>query len=401
MTTERRTLTFFESLFALWRVGPVVASVTLQGHVDADAMDQAARLLQRDYPILRCSIRQAGDEIALELSDEEPGLTIVEPGPDPLTNELNVPITQDRPVNRITLSQDGDSAVLTLAGDHAATDARLNTILLHRLLGYYGDLLRGVTPEPTGRSAFEGSLEESLLAAGLEPGPVHPLEEGDPPLTLHGDAAAPGPLGVHNFTYGKEATAGLIAAARSGGVSVTNLLAGALACAVRAQFPDDAGPMPVSPAFAVDLRPRVDPPIAPDAPFVCVARLVCSTDVDSDDNPVEVGRRIGTQLKAAVDRGEIQGRLLAQRIDRRPLPLAPISFLVSNIGIVEDYVLPEGLRLTEGRWATTSRGPVPTLFGSTVDGKLTLALVYDTAFHSADVIDAIVKHFEASLEACS
>ena len=396
MTLEQRSLTFFEAMFARVRIGPVVASVSLQGQLDAAVMDQAARLLQRDYPLLRCSIREADDGVALELADEGVGLGVGVPEPDTLTYELNFPVEQVRPVSRIALFQNAESAVLSLAGDHAASDARLNVLLLHRLLGYYTDLLRGVTPAPTGRSAFEGSLEDALLAA-YEPGPVQPGQVTEPPLTLAADAAAPGALAVRSLSYDQETTAALIAAARRGGISITNLLSGAMACAVRAQFSADAGPLPVSPAYAVDLRPRVDPPIAPDAPFCCVSRQVCAIHVDADEQPVEVGRRIGTQLQAALEQNEIQHRLLAQRLAGRPLPLPPISYMVSNIGIVDDYPLPDGLRVTDSRWATTSRGPVPTLFGSTAYGRLSLDLVYDTGFYRADVIDAVVKHFEASL----
>ncbi|HEV2886899.1 MAG TPA: hypothetical protein VGX49_08315 [Jatrophihabitans sp.] len=399
MTPERRSLTLFESLFARIRIGPVVASISLQGQLDAAVLDRAARLLQRDYPVLRCSIREADDGVSLVLLEEGPGLTLSAPSPDALASELNVPVEPERPVNRISLHQNGESAVLSLAGDHAASDARLNTVLLHRLLDYYTDLLGGVVPAPTGRSAFEGSLEDALLA-GYEPGPVQPAVEAEPPLTLAGEAAAPGPLAVHNFSYDQDTTAGLIAAARRGGISVTNLLSGAMACAVRAQFSADAGPMPVAPAFAVDLRPRAVPPIPPDAPFVCVSRQVCAIHVDAEEQPVEVGRRIGTQLRAALERNEIQHRLLAQRLAGRPVPLPPISFMVSNIGIVEDYRVPDGLRVTGSRWATTSRGPVPTLFGLTAYGRLNLDLVYDTAFLPAGVIDDVAKHFEASLIGC-
>lgn len=396
MTLQGRSLTFFDSLFYRYRVGPVVARVRLRGPLDATVMDRAARLLRRDHTLLRCSFREAGEEVTLVPAEEVSGLTVAETGPNTLADELNMPLGKDRPAVRISLFQDGDSTVLNLAGDHAGSDARLNMVLLHRLLDYYTDLIDGVQPTPAEATAFGGSLEEALLAT-FEAGPIPPLEPTEPPLSLAGEADGPGPLGVHSFNYGLDATTALISAARQAGVSVTELLSGALACAVRAQFADDAGPLPVAPAFAVDLRPRVDPPIPADAPFCCVSRAVCSTAVDADDKAAEVGARIGTQLRAALNRNEIQHRLLAQREVRKPAPLPPISFLVSNIGIVEGYRLPEGLRIADSRFATTSRGPVPTLFGSTTDGRLNLDLVYDTAFHGEDVIDEVAKHFEASL----
>ncbi|MFR9797574.1 phthiocerol/phthiodiolone dimycocerosyl transferase family protein [Streptomyces sp. MS06] len=398
MSSERRSLTFFESMFHRFQIGPVVASVTLEGEVDAAVMARAVRLLERDHPVLRCSFRPLdGGGVTLELADEGPGLALAEPRTNGLADELNAVLAADRPVYRISLSREAGAAVLSFAGDHAGSDARLNTLLLRRLLGYYTDLLRGTEPEPTGRSAFEGSLEEALLAA-YEPGPVRAPAATDPPLTLAGDAAAPGALAVRSFSFGPVATTALVGAARRSGISVTNLLTGAMACAVRAQFPD-TGSLPVAPAFAVDLRPRVDPPIAPDAPFCCVARLVCSTGVEAGDDPVEVGRRVGAQLKEALDQEEIQRRLVSQGAAGKPVPLPPISFMVSNIGVIEDYPLPDGLRVTDSRWATTSRGPVPTLFGSTADGRLTLDLVYDTAFYREELIDDVVKHFEAALTA--
>ncbi|WP_431682755.1 phthiocerol/phthiodiolone dimycocerosyl transferase family protein [Kitasatospora sp. KL5] len=395
MTHERRSLTFFESLFYLWRVGPVVASVTLEGRVDAEVLQRALGLLQRDHPLVRCSFRRAPDAVSIELADDGPVLELVAPGSNGLAQVLNTELQDDRRVYRVTLAQGPQSAVLSFAGDHAGSDARLNTLLLRRLLGHYTDLLRGVESEPTGRSAFEGSLEEALLAA-YEPGPVQPPQGGEPPLTLHVAADAPGELAVRGFAFEPATTAALLAAARRDGVSLTNLLVGAMACAVRARFPE-AGPLPVAPAFAVDLRSRVDPPIAADAPFCCVARLVCSTGVDVDDRPAEVGRRIGAQLKESLEQEEIQHRLVSQRAVGEATPLPPISFMVSNIGVIEEYPVPEGLRVTDSRWATTSRGPVPTLFGSTVEGRLTLDLVYDTAFHRTEVIEEVAKQFEAVL----
>ncbi|MFE7563348.1 hypothetical protein [Kitasatospora sp. NPDC057500] len=395
MTTERRSLTFFESLFHLWRVGPVVASVTLEGRVDPEVLERALRLLQRDHPLVRCSLRPTPDGVVVELAGDGPGLELVAPGGNGLAQMLNAELEDDRPIYRITLAQGPRSAVLSLAGDHTASDGRLNALLLRRLLAHYTGLLRKEESAPTGRSAFEGSLEEALLAA-YEAGSVQPPQEGEPPLMLGGAADAPGELAVRAFTFEPGTTAALLAAARRDGVTLTGLLAGALACAVRARFPQP-GPLPVAPAFAVDLRPRVDPPIPADAPFCCVARLVCSTGVDLDDRPAEVGRRIGAQLGRGLEREEIQHRLVAQRAAGAAIPLPPMSFMVSNIGVGEEYPVPEELRVTDSRWAGTARGPVPVLFGSTVAGRLTLDLVHDTAFHRAEVIEEVAGRFEALL----
>jgi hypothetical protein len=170
-----------------------------------------------------------------------------------------------------------------------------------------------------------------------------------------------------------------------------------MACAVRAEFPVEAGPMLVSAAFAVDLRPRTEPPIEPDAPYCCVSRQVSTTRVSAGDTPADVGRRIGDDLQSALARNEIQRRLVAQKLNGRPMALPPISYMVSNIGVVDGYSVPPGLRVTGGRWATTSRGPVPTLFGSTVGGSLDLELVYDTGFFRPELIEVLADRLEALL----
>ncbi|MDT0264429.1 hypothetical protein [Jatrophihabitans lederbergiae] len=71
--------------------------------------------------------------------------------------------------------------------------------------------------------------------------------------------------------------------------------------------------------------------------------------------------------------------------------------MVPNIGIVDEYLVPDGLRVIGSRWATTSRGPGATLFGSAANGRLNLDLVYDTGFHQAEVVGEVAKQFEALL----
>jgi phenolphthiocerol/phthiocerol/phthiodiolone dimycocerosyl transferase len=399
MMLERRSLTMSAAMFYLANVGPVVVNVTLEGHVDAAVMDRAARLLRRDYPLLRCALRRTDDGVDLVSSDEEWGLAPGLPGPDALANELNIPLEPDRQVSRISLAPtEQGTTVLSIAADHAAVDGRLLALLLQRLLGYYLDLLRGEVPAPTGRPVFEGTLEDALLA-GYEAAPTPALEESDPPLTLNVDADAPGAVAVRNVNFDQATTTALLAAARKDGISITKLLSGALACAVRARFAADAGPQPVTAAFAVDLRPRMVPAIAPDAPFCCAARLLTTTRVGVDDHPVEVGRRLGTQLQAGLERDDVQHRLLTQRLAGRPAPFPPISFMVSNIGRFEEFPVPDGLRVTDTRFGLSSRGPVPSVFSSTAHGRLNLDVIYDAAFHRADVIEDVIKHLETSLAA--
>jgi hypothetical protein len=379
-------------------VGPIVASVTLQGRVDAEVMDRAARLLQRDYPVLRSWLHHSGEHIALVSSDEGPGLAVSASSGDVLEAELNIPLGPDRPASRISLSQSVGAAVLSLSVDHSAGDGILVMYLLHRLLAYYTDLLHGQVPAPTGKPLFEGTLEEALLAA-YEPRPLPPPQAADPPLTLGADAVAPGAAGLRNLSFGQAATTALVAAARESGISLTSLLSGALACAVRAQFPADAGSLPVALALPVNLRPRLVPAVPPDAQFVCASLLICTTRVGVGEQFADVGGRIGAQMYAGLERNDIQHRLVAQRLSGRQAPFPALSFILSNLGNVEDYTVPDGLQVSGTRFASTSRGAVPTLYVVTGGGRLSLELSYDDAFYRTDVIDDVIGHLEASLSA--
>jgi hypothetical protein len=398
MTPERRSLNIFESMFFLRNVGPIVGSVTLQGRVDVEVMDRAARLLQRDYPVMRSWLHRSGEHIDLVSSDEGPGLVVSASSGDVLEGELNIALGPDRPASRISLSQTAGAAVLSLSADHSAGDGVLVMYLLHRLLAYYTDLLRGQVPAPTGKPLFEGTLEEALLAA-YEPLPLPPPDTADPPLTLGVDAIAPGAAGLRNLSFGQAETTALVAAARESGISLTSLLSGALACAVRAQFPADAGSQPVTLAIPVNLRPRLVPAVPPDAQFVCASLLMCTTRVGVGERPAEVGGRVGAQMHASLERNDIQHRLVAQRLSGRQAPFPALSFILSNLGTVEDYVVPDGLQVSGTRFASTSRGPVPTLYVMTAGGRLSLELIYDEAFYRTDVIDSVIGHLEASLSA--
>ena len=68
-TTARRPLTAYESRFMNAGVGPAAFSLTLHGEVDTAVMDQATRLLKRDYPLLRCAVQHNDDARASRFHD--------------------------------------------------------------------------------------------------------------------------------------------------------------------------------------------------------------------------------------------------------------------------------------------------------------------------------------------
>lgn len=382
MTIERR-LTVSESNFVLAGFGPVVVSTTCTGRVDPVLLDRAWHQLTHDHPVLRCVIRASEDGFALVLRDNGPEVAA---GADGFLAAATTRLDGGA-VSRLTLRQSADTAVLTLAVDHALSDARLVRTLLHTLLRHYTDLLRGDVAPSTPRPVFESTMEDRLLAR-YEPGWPQLPETPGPPAVLSGGTGTPSGFGVHNVTFDPGVTAEIVTLARENRISVNDLVCGAVCCAVRKRFPDTDGPLPVALCIPVDLRHRLDPPIAPDAQLCCALPCVVTVPVDVEDDPVEVGRRLGAQLRAAIDRAEPQRTLLALCLD--PAPPPPMTFMVSNVGVVENPVLPEGMRVTGSHFAATLPGPVPGMFVATVGGRLTLDVVYDRAFQSAAEIGEVM-----------
>ena len=391
---ERRPLTAHETLFVVAGFGPATASVTLHGTVDAPVLTRAWQLLARDHPVLRCRIVPSANGFELVLSDMD--------GPEPIVRtwgtpdfdaEVNAPFGQDGSVSRISLCRTEDGVVLTLAISHAVSDARLLMLLLHRLLDYYTTLLAGDALPPTDRPAFDTPLEPRLLAAYEPARPEPPFD--DEPVLLGGESTSEGfaVLGLH---YERERTADLVATARRHGLSVSGLLGGVLACAIRAEFPASDGPLPVALGLPVDLRPRLTPPVAADELFCCAGRCVIGTRIGAEDDPVDAGRRLVAQLRAVVERNEPQRALLADRLDPTAPPPA-MSFLLSNIGAIDGPRLPPGTVAGRTRLAATLHGPVPALYVATVAGRLTLDLVYDRACHPSARTEDVVRRMDELL----
>ena len=392
MSTERR-LTATESFFVHAGFGSVTVSNTVTGHVDPEVLDRAWRLLAHDYPLLRCVIRPTDGGFTQALLDTVPA---IEAGLNGFLAELTKPLAGV--VSRLSLRQSPDTAVVTLAVDHALSDARLVTTLSNTLLRHYTTLLGGGVPESTPRPVFEPAMEDRLLGR-YEPGwPEPPATPGTPVCLRDGARDRPG-FGTHNLRFDPGATAAITAVARKNRVSVTELVCGALSRAVRDRFPDDDGPLPVAMCVPIDFRPRLTPPAPPDAQFNAVLAPVLTVPVGAGDDPADVGRRYGAELCASLDRDEPQRALVAQC--RTPMssmpPQPPFSLTVSSLGVIESPVLPDGMSVTDTRFAGLLYSPTPMFFVSTSAGRLNLDVVYARAYQSAAQIGSVMGAAEASL----
>ncbi|KZB86516.1 phthiocerol/phthiodiolone dimycocerosyl transferase family protein [Amycolatopsis regifaucium] len=391
MTTTERALTASETGFLLAGFGPVVVRTAFTGRFETDVLERAWQRLGHEYPLLRCGILGSPDGFRLRLRDSMP---TVKGGAGTFGDDIARRL-EDGAISRLSLHETADATVLTLAVDHAVSDGRLVRNLLHSLLGIYTALLRGEAPPSAPRPVFEPGLEE-LFAGRYERGwPEPPSVRGQPLTVTDGPGAPSSGFGVHLLELEPGPTADIVAFARENGISVTGLLCGAVSGAVRAKSPEADGPLPVTLCVPVDFRERLVPPLDADAQLCGALPCTVTVPVAADDEPLKVGLRVTTELRAALDRDEPQRALLAQC--HAPAPPPPMTIMVSSIGAIRDPVLPEGLRVTGSRFAATLNGPVPGMFVSTMSGRLTIDVVYDRAFHHPAAIGEFVASVETIL----
>ncbi|MEU3765023.1 chromosome condensation protein [Amycolatopsis keratiniphila] len=391
MKTTERALTISETAFILAGFGPVVVRTAFTGRFDLELLETAWQLLGHEYPLLRCGILGSEGGFLLSLRDSMPK---VEAGVDTFDEDISQRIG-DGAVSRLSLSQTDGTAVLTLAVDHAFSDGRLVQILVRVLLRIYTTLLRGETPTSKPRPVFEPGLEE-LFSGHYAPGrPGPPKVPGEPLALSRGSGEPSSGFGVDHLELEPEPTVELVTFARANRMSVTDLLSGVISRSVRARFPEIDRSLPVTLCLPVDLRRRLDPPVDSDAQLCGALPCTVTVPVAASDGPLEIGHRVAAELRTALERDEPQRSLLAQCL--APAPPPPMTFMVSNIGVVEDPVLPEGLCVTGSRFAATLNGPVPAMFVATVGGRLTLDAVYDLAYHKPEEMDQVMASIESSL----
>ncbi|MGW4129453.1 phthiocerol/phthiodiolone dimycocerosyl transferase family protein [Amycolatopsis japonica] len=393
MTATERALTISETGCILAGFGPVVVRTAFTGRFDPEVLETAWQRLGREYPLLRCGILGSDDGFLLTLRDSMPKVAA---GFDAFDEDISHRI-EDGAVSRLSVHETADTAVLTLAVDHAVSDGRLVHTLVRALLRIYTTLLRGETSSSEPRPVFEPGLEE-LFSGLYTPGwPDPPKVPGKPLVLSGGPRGSLSGFGVNHLELEPEPTAELVSFARASQASVTGLLCGAVSRSARTRSPEADGPLPATLCLPVDFRERLDPPIDADAQLCGALQCTVTVPVAADDEPLEIGLRVAAELRAALERDEPQRTLLAQCV--APALPPPMTLMVSNIGVVEDPVLPEGLCVTGSRFAATLHGPVPALFVSTVGGRLTLDLVYDRAHHDPEEMGQVMASTESTLRA--
>ncbi|MFF7778963.1 condensation domain-containing protein [Streptomyces tanashiensis] len=413
----RRKLSLSEILY-VGEIRTLATTVcTIRGEVDEELLAAAFAAKIAEHRSLRSRVTRDGDEVFLELLDEDelPRLEVRPAGPTDLTDQLNRPLPAGGPLVRATLFRGDGESTFVLGIDHVICDGHSATVLCNEIWSAYSGIQDGSYEAP--RSAAESwpvAVDDLLaphsdedLAAYVkdrtERTSAHPLAVL--PFTAE-ESAQDGPLmDVRRIRLTREQTAALVAFAKSAGVSVHGLVGAALLTAVRDGYgPGYGSDHRLSFVSPVDLRARLTPALGRDVLIPAASWYLDVVDVPADGDLIELGRRITGQLRDAIERGEPARELQAlPRLLANPSVLTA-SLVMPNVGAVAGPPAPRGLEITDMRKFAISSKWVPeagagALVASpmTVYGRLSIEMPYSAKCFTPARMDEIHDHVLATL----
>lgn len=362
-------------------------SVTVRGELDPVALGAAFAALQRAFPILVCRIVEDAEEngILLRPGHIEPVGAWVSFG-DP--DEVRIPAESLSPRAQLgyldVVLAEEDRARVTLFVHHSVADAGHCVELFARLWEYYTDHVE-TGSIAAGPREYPESAESLLARRGVVRGPRSGLEGVTRPLVVadavgvvqSSQPASPALARPARVQLDPAETARLLELARTRAVSVNGLVTAAVLRAFAAVYGVDQ----VGCVYPVDLRRRLDPPVAA-AAGTNVSGLAAFTTTEFDD-VVTLARRIGTALHDDLATGVIEQSVLHFPDFFGPTRVHSTAghIALTNTGTVPTFRAPDGLILDDYEIVYLSAHPRPSTGASaavtflvyTYLGRLTLA----------------------------
>ncbi|MFB7878443.1 acyltransferase [Nocardia sp. NPDC056064] len=362
-------------------------SVTVRGELDPVALGAAFAALQRAFPILVCRIVEDAEEngILLRPGHIEPVGAWVSFG-DP--DEVRIPAESLSPRAQLgyldVVLAEEDRARVTLFVHHSVADAGHCVELFARLWGYYTDHVE-TGSIAAGPREYPESAESLLARRGVVRGPRSGLEGVTRPLVVadavgvvqSSQPASPALARPARVQLDPAETARVLELARTRAVSVNGLVTAAVLRAFAAVYGVDQ----VGCVYPVDLRRRLDPPVAA-AAGTNVSGLAAFTTTEFDD-VVTLARRIGTALHDDLATGVIEQSVLHFPDFFGPTRVHSTAghIALTNTGTVPTFRAPDGLILDDYEIVYLSAHPRPSTGASaavtflvyTYLGRLTLA----------------------------
>ncbi|WP_433194025.1 phthiocerol/phthiodiolone dimycocerosyl transferase family protein [Nocardia sp. CA-107356] len=368
-------------------------SVMVVGDLDTTVLGAAFSALQRAYPVVTCRIAEDGTGRGYLLRPEERpvvGMTASQGDPDVVRIPDSIDPAEQLAYLDVVLSERGRSRV-TLFAHHSIADAGHCVELLSRLWGYYTDYLEFGTTTVVPQD-YPQSLEWHVAARGIARGSVSGFEDVTRPLeatVIPPAPAIPAPAALvrpRRIVLDEEATARIIGLGRYPDVTVNGLVTAAL---LRAFASGKAGatgdPVPLGCLYPVDLRTRLEPPVARAAGTNMAGLASFAAEVDLSADVLELAQRISYRLRHDLADGIVQQSVLhfpnyfgSTRIHSLVGHVA-----VTNTGAVPAFRIPATIALTDYEIVYVSAHPRPSAGASaavtflvyTFEGRLTVGLL--------------------------
>ncbi|MFC9436283.1 condensation domain-containing protein [Nocardia sp. NPDC057030] len=428
--TAQRPISPFESTF--FGTGTKLGSVptggmplfigsTVHGELEPEILRRVLGELAAGHPLLRSTVVTAADGTPhlRRADDYVPRLDIADGDEVDYLRLVNGPRDWTGGLFRARLFRAGRRQQLVLVIHHGIADGRSAFALLAELWQRYSAHVAG-SPLPVADSnqalpeAVDIRLAEVFSAAEV----AEFLELAAAGVTMIDPAAAPrrlpyagvadDPLGrfaVRRIELDTRETAALIDSARSHGLSVNSLLAGAALVAFRAQLEPNTGALPMICGHAVDVRGELRPPLPARTMLNAASGVGTAAEVEPDHSPIDLGLLVTAGMRAAAERHDAGRFLLAAQRVTDPAAAAafaaPPTLAMSNIGRLPAHSTPAGVQHIRDDVFAMGPGMPPKLTVFTVGDRLTVQVEHDTAEHSRAQMGTLAQALREQLGRCA
>ncbi|WP_227979477.1 phthiocerol/phthiodiolone dimycocerosyl transferase family protein [Nocardia spumae] len=367
---------------------------TVEGELDADLLRTVLGELAAENPLLSShDVEDAGVPTLRHVEGYRPVLTESQGGEIEYVDLVNRPQDWSAGLFFAHLFRDGTESRVVLIIHHGISDGRSAFALLDRMWRRYTAHLRGAPLPVLAKSELPPAIDERLAEIISDAEIAELLGAmrtimGEPPARLPRDGTA-GPgrglFAAERIELDPAATAAFVAAARTAGIGVNGLLSGCALVAVRAEL-GGAGALPMVCGYAADMRSSLDPWLPDETVLNCASGWGTLLMVGESADPLELGRVVHDDVRAAVARRDPARMALAGSHIRDEATAAMLadqpSIALSNIGRVPEHVVPEGIRLIRDNILAMGPGMPPKLTAFTLGDRLTVQVEYDTNDHS-------------------
>lgn len=383
---------------------PTAVTVEYRGEVDLDLLTRAFEVLCTRHPVLRARVHDGeGGPVLRVPPASEP--SVVVHGERRGRESLGATARSwdvERAVAQLDVVPAENGGVVALFTDHAVADGRSKHALFNELWALYTTLHDGgeVSVEPGSALPSPPSALFDRYLGQRDEG--DPGEQGAPTVLPPEARSRPSYTARRRYlTWSTEWTAGLVAAARQAGTTVTALLCGAILTAQRRILDPDGDPVEMACWAPVDYRDRVEPPVGATAATNFGAPQEILVSVGKDADPVQVGREVKAKLDAALvtlPRPEGQLGQLFSQLSRAPQ--ADLSkAAISNSGIVAPLTHPASVQIVDWRVLTYHiRQTYPIYTAHTYQRRLVLQFVYPAEFYPDEEMERLEAGIVTELE---